>query len=140
MKILIAIVLLLIWGYSYFRFRQKMSYFSVMHDYLSTIAKDNPTRENMLRLSGACIMIQHYKDALELYQKILSEYPTPIDKDKIDANIAFCNNPVPGVHKPKNFNKSWWHNFVLVRLGKKRYSFLTQEDYTATEALIRIAK
>ena len=140
MATLILIILLVIWGHSYFRFRQKMSFFSVMHDYLYTITKENPTRENMLRLSGACIMIQHYKDALEIYEKVLADYPTSIDRDKIETNIAFCKNPVPGVNNPKNFNKSWLHNFVLIRLGKRRYSFLTQEEFTATEALIRMSK
>ena len=139
MVVLLALIILLVWGYSYFRFRQKMSFFSMMHDYLYTATKENPTQDMLLRLSGACIMIQHYKDAYEIYEEVLSKYPHHPDTDKIEINKAFCMSPVPGAHGPKNYNKSWRHNFVLVRLGRQRYNFLTQEDFNATEALMRIS-
>lgn len=137
MVILILIILLFLWGYSYMKFRSKMKFYSVMYSYLREEAKEAPSPENMLRLSGACLVLQRYKEAYNIYEQLLPIYS---DREKIETNIKFCSNPIPGIHQPKNINQSWWHNFLLVRFGKKRYTFLTQEDHIKTEALMRLSR
>lgn len=132
---LILIIIFLLWGYSYIRFRRKMKYYTVMYNFLKEEVEDVPRPMNKLRLSGACLMLQRYKEAYEIYEQLLPIYP---DREKLETNMAFCSNPLPWVNKIKNYNKSWLHDFFLVRFGKKRYSFLTQEDDVITEALMRL--
>lgn len=91
----------------------------------------------MLRLSSAFIEIQHYKDAYELYEILMKTNLPNIDKGKLKENMDFCNKPIPGCSKLKNHNGSFWHNFILVRLGKRRFNYLTEEDFLQTNSIIR---
>lgn len=100
-------------------------------------ANTTPSVEILLRLSSAFIEIQHYKDACEILEDVAAEYPNHFQMDKIAANIKFCKNPCPGVKTLKNFNESWLHNFVLVRLGNRRFNFLSDDDLLEVNSLIR---
>lgn len=136
------LVLFLIWLYSYFRFRRKYKYFLVMAEYLKhelLINNGNVyiVSDVMLRLSSAFIAIQHYKDACDIYEKLIKmDFPN-INKHKLQENIEFCKNPFPGSSGIKNHNCSFWHNFILVRFGKRRFNFLTEADYLNTNSIMR---
>lgn len=139
---IILIVLFLIWVYSYFKFRRKYKYFLVMTEYLKhelLLNQGNVYSASnvMLRLSSAFIEIQHYKDAYEVYETLMKTDLPNIDKSKLKENMDFCNNPFPGSNGLKNHNGSFWHNFILVRLGKRRFNFLTEEDFLQTNSIMR---
>lgn len=140
MAIIVIIIILALWAWSYFKFKQKMQYFSVMSLYLQKVVDDNPSPDNWMRLSYALCEIQRYRDAYGILQKLISDYPLHPNKEQMRLNLEFCKNPVPGINNPKNFNQSWWHNFLLVRFGKRRYNFLTEEDYLRTNSIMRQMK
>ena len=134
---IIFLILLGLWIWSYVKFKRKMKYFTVMTDYLQKVVDNDPNPENALRLSGALIEIQHYKDAFFILDGLIRQYPYHQNIEQMKINLEFCKNPVPGTHQPKNFNHSWWHNFLLVRLGRRRYNFLSEEDYLRTNSIMR---
>lgn len=139
---IVIILLFAIWCYSYIKFRRKQKYFSVMVVYLSQELQRSPSQQDtanlLLRLSSAFIEIQHYKDAYDIYEQLLRpNLYTGEMKERIVMNKDFCSNPFPGSKGPKNHNHSYWHNFILVRLGKRRYNFLTENDYLMTNSIIR---
>lgn len=134
---ILLIFIALMWIWSYVKFRRKMKYFTMMAAYLQSVVSSNPSLYNRLRFSSALIETQQYKEAYNIYTQLLKEGMNIPNKEQILLNIEFCKNPVPGVSSPKNFNFSWWHNFVLVRLGKRRYNFLTEEDYLKTNSILR---
>ena len=141
MEILTALiplaVLLALWGFSYKKFSSKMEYFSVMVAMLRQKAKDASSADVLLRLSSALIAIQHYKDAYNIYSRLLKEGYSGVQMDKVRQNIRFCMNPVKGVNAPKNFIHCYRHHLVLVVLGKQRHDFLTEKDHAKTCAVLK---
>lgn len=137
---LILLVAFLIWLYNYIRFCRDYKYFKVMVDYLSEKAMHSQGQEQYrtsLSLSSALIKVQHYSDAYRVLEAVLSDYPSLPDRDKILMNMDFCKHPVPGVHKLKNYNHSYWHKFVLTRFGRRRFNFLTEDDLLKTNSILR---
>ena len=137
MGILITILIVAFWIYNYFKFRRMNSYYKVMVSYLIMEVQNAPSRDLMLRLSSALIHIQHYRDAYEILIKLSNGCASLDEEQKIRANMEFCKNPVTGLSEAKNLNHSYWHNFLLVRLGKRRYDFLTEQDYLMTNSIQR---
>lgn len=137
MKTLILFLIIVYWLYSYVKFRRMNSYYKLMVDYLTMEVKRFPNRDNLLRLSSALIHIQQYRDAYEILVQLDNEGVNSDEGQKIRANIEFCKSPVPGICNPKNLNHSYWHNFLLVRLGNIRYNFITDEDYLITNSIQR---
>ena len=137
MTIIIIVVILVMWIWSFIKFKRKMKYFSVMNAYLQEVVQSSPTPENFMRLAGSFIEIQHYKDAYDIIDGLLSKCKFHPNMEQLRITQEFCKNPVPGTNKPKNFNQSWLHNFLLVRLGKRRYNFLTADDYLKTNSIMR---
>ncbi|MCR5456061.1 MAG: hypothetical protein K6F33_13840 [Bacteroidales bacterium] len=137
MKFIIIGIIVLLFVRSFVNFKRRMKYFGVAAAYLQTRAGEYPTASTLLSLSAALIEIQHYKDACEILEGVAAEYPNHPQLDKIEANVAFCKHPCPGVNTLKNFNENWFHNFVLVRLGNRRFNFLSEDDLLAVNSLIR---
>lgn len=137
MEILITILIVAFWIYNYIKFRRMNNYYKIMVGYLTMEAQNAPNRDIMLRLSAALIHIQHYRDAYEILVKLSNGCISTDEEQKIRANIEFCKNPVPGLSEAKNLNHSYWHNFLLVRLGKRRYEFLKEQDYLMTNSIQR---
>lgn len=137
---LIILLAFIIWLYNYVRFCRDYKYFQVMVNYLNDKIKhsqDADAYTSLLSLSSALMKIQHYDDAYNILHLVLLKYPNTPDKDKILMNMDFCKNPIPCVHKLKNYNHSYWHKFVLTRLGKKRYYFITEQDLLKTNSILR---
>ncbi len=137
MKYLLIIILAVIWIWSYMKFKRKMRYFSVMTASLKSQVSSLPTPDLKLRLASALTEIQHYKDAYDIYSELLSSGSFFPNRVEVKENMAFCKSPVPGINAPKNIKFGWWHNFILIRLGRRRYNFLTEEDYLKTNSIIR---
>ena len=137
MKYILIIVLAVMWLWSYIKFRRKMKYFSVMVGYLIRQVEIMPRPDVKLRLACALTEIQKYKDAYDIYSELLSTGNYIPNRDQAKVNMEFCSSPIPGINSPKNLRWSWWHNFVLFRLGRRRYNFLTEEDYLATNSILR---
>ena len=137
MKYIIIGIIIVLFVISFVRFKQKMKYFGVVVAFLQQKASVFPSVEVMLSLSSALIEIQRYKDACDILESVASEYPNHPQMDKVNANIMFCKNPCPGVNSLKNFNESWLHNFILVRLGNRRFNFLTEDDLLSVNSFIR---
>jgi hypothetical protein len=137
MKFVIIGIIIFLFVRSFIKFKQKMKYFGVAVALLQQKASIFPSVEIMLSLSSALIEIQHYKDACDILESVASEYPNHPQMDKVNANIKFCKNPCPGVNTLKNFNESWLHNFVLVRLGNRRFNFLSESDMLDVNSTIR---
>ena len=135
---IIFILLFVVWCYSFYKFKKRMKYFTIMTSILIEQVRLNPNYMNRLRLSSALIEIQRYKDAYNILLEV-QRGPTigGINPDYLKMNIAFCENPIPSVNTPTNFNQSYWHNFILVRLGKRRCSFLMEDDYLLTNSILR---
>lgn len=137
MTIFLIIIILVFWAFNYVKFRRKNRYFNLMVGYLLHEVQLFPNWKTKLRLSSALIEIQHYKDAYQVLCDVAANNPDASDIDKIRQNITFCLHPIPGVSHPKNYNHSYWHNFILVRLGGRRYNFLEQEDFLRTNSIQR---
>ena len=137
MKVLILFLIIAYWLYNYVKFRRMNNYYKLMVAYLTMEVNKSPNIDNKLRLSSALIHIQQYRDAYEILVQLYNDGVNSVEGQKIRANIDFCKSPVPGICNPKNLNHSYWHNFLLVRLGKKRYEFITDEDYLRTNSIQR---
>lgn len=139
MKTILIIVLVILWVRSYIKFHKRQSYFNSVVECLL----NNPRAKNLpnyqLRLGSAYMEAQCYRSAYECFDryKHSSEYVPSLMAETVEANMAFCKNPIPWMHDPKDLTGSWWHNFLLVRFGKRRRSMLTEEDLLMTNSWIR---
>lgn len=142
MVIFIVIVMLVVWFFSYLGFKHDMAFFTVMVSYLTEQVRLRPHDIDLrLRLSSALIQLQRYEDAHSIlintyFKNLLVNVSAEDVSDKIRKNISFCKNPVPGVNYLKNYDQSYWHNFMLKRFGRARFNFLTEEDIVKTEAIM----
>lgn len=145
MGIIIVSLLVAIWIYSYVSFKKRINYFYHVSEYLNNLYQIEKDDFTLLRLACAYMETQRYKDAYECYQKVNWNQISPFDKMKysflpeetLSMNIHFCEHPVPGVSYPKNFHKSWLHNFVLARLGNRRIHLIIEEDFIHTDELLQ---
>lgn len=121
----LLIIIALMWAYSFFRFRQKMDLAYKALEYLNH--KQQNSYVSPLLLGTVQMDAQLYKDAYDSFSRAMTEFPQ--NKLYLEANLKFCRKPhtfAPA--SPKNYNKSWLHNFILVRFGYRRVPFMSQED------------
>lgn len=137
MVYILLFIILAVFIRSYLRFRGKMKYFTAMTYLLQQQLLLNSTPEVLLSLSSALIEIQKYKDAWTVYNQLLKNGYSGNFRNHIQQNMEFCKHPIPGINVQKNFNGSYWMNFLLIRLGNRRYSFLTEQDHLMTQAFFR---
>ena len=126
------VILFVLWIYSYVRFRKRYSYFMNMVQYLEyklNHAEDIEKGWVMVRLACAHQEVQHYKTAYTLYEQALQLRLVNVDSRHIYGNMKFCMNPVPDISRLQDFHCSYWHHFILLRLGGRRMNFLTDDDF-----------
>ena len=143
MNWIIFAILFILWLFSYVRFKRQMRYYDLLQIYLvKKSSEDSLSDVTYLELATVLTMRQRYKDAYELYKYILLKFPyiSEMAKDRCRLNMEFCRCPFVGIHGPKNFNSSWFHNFILLRLGKRRYNFLTEDTILAVNSISRNAQ
>lgn len=127
MKIFIAIIAAL-WIYSMWKFRNEQKYFSRILRYYEMKHQQNPDDIAIsMGLASAFMKTQQYAKAFNIYRQLeergVGNYPA--FGESLKYNMEFCRKPIPGCNGPKNFNRSWWHNFKLVRLGARhRFDFM----------------
>ena len=134
---ILLIIVAGMWIWSFVKFRKKVTYFSAMTAMLKRNITPYSDSSSKLRLASALTEIQQYKDASEIYEELLSSGAFVPNRAEIMTNLEFCKSPIPGIKEAKNINYSWWHNFILLRLGRKRFNFLTEEDYLNTNSFLR---
>lgn len=140
MSTIIIIALIAWWLHSYIKFRRRYSYFVNMVSYLEYKLQNSKEIERgwvIARLACAYQEIQKYETAYKLYETALQCKLINIQPEYIRINMNFCANPVPGVSKPKDFNCSYLHHFILLRLGGRRMSFLYDEDFLQVNQILR---
>jgi hypothetical protein len=139
MMLFIVVVLLVLWTRSYLKFRHQQSNSEYFLDCMLNNPKAKVGKNYLLRLGCAFMEAQRYESAYRCFELFRNSYEyDPIGmKDTLDDNMAFCRNPIPWMHGPKDLNGSWWHNFLLVRFGKKRWNMLTEDDYLLANSWIR---
>ena len=138
---LLIFFLVAYWGYNYWKFRRDYRYYTIMAELLKQDIREKPDYVKKMKLSSALIHIQQYASAYELLNEILNSAPYVVnDKNILLMNMEFCKNPIPTLHGPKNLHHSYWHHFVLNRLSKKRYDFLTEDEYLKTNSILRKMK
>lgn len=162
-KIILIIFIFFYWLYFYIQFRKRCSYFSHMVEYLTNRQKHGE-EDLSLHLASALIGIQHFKDASEVLQHVLNTYeahsvnckrviylkemvtnghtapqllPIQYDIDSIMMTLDFCEHPIPGISKANNYCHNYWLNFLIVRIGRRRCNYLTNDDFIMTDALLR---
>lgn len=140
MKYVIIIVLVIMWLVSVYRFSRQYKFFKRVRAYYEYKHRADPDDAVIaMGLASAYMKTQQYRKAYELYCQLkangVGDYPGL--GDSIDINMAFCCKPVPCCSGPKDLKGSWWHNFVLVRLGgRRRYDF-TEMHMLEAEAMMR---
>ena len=137
---LILVIIAVMWAYSMYKFRRKMKYFSSITKFYEMKHAMNPNDVIItLGLASAYMQIQRYRDAYAIYEQLCAKGlgRAPGYGEAIRANMEFCKCPIPGSKGPKNYNKSWWHNFVLVRLGSRHQFHFSEDDILEAESLIR---
>jgi len=95
-----------------------------------------PSPQTECEYASGLMLIQQYKSALGLFEDLKRK---GLDRqfDFLDANMAFCKEPLPWSSAAKNHNGSWWHNFLLVRFGGSRMVSISQETYLEANAMLR---
>ena len=130
MKI-VLFALILLWLYSYWRFTGKRSHMRKLVMVTERRFAQLKTQQSAIDLATAYMNAQRYADAYALYAKILSE--GCVQAEIIRLNMEFCQKPLPWSKGLKNHSQSYWHNFMLVRLGGRRNNLISQEAILALD-------
>lgn len=131
-----VIIVFIYWLWCYYSFRQEYRYYKIVLFVTAEDAKKDPSPKNRLEYASALMLCQHYSDALNIFEELDAEGLSN-NYDFIPLNITFCKKPHPLMSRPKNLNGSYWHNFILVRLGSRRQVYITEETQLKVNAVIR---
>ena len=135
---IVGIILFVMWVYSFFKFKNTMKYYQVLLQCIVNELQEDPSSyQTKLSLATALSLVQRYEDAYKIYSDILNSGSYIPEIDKIKTNMEFCKSPVPGATL-KNYNSSWIHNFLLQRIGKRRYNFIRESDIMKANAYMRM--
>ena len=95
------------------------------------------TEQSALELASAYMQVQRYADAYNVFGSVLMKYLYTPNASDIKTNMDFCQKPLPWPQKLRNHNMSYWHNFMLTRLGRRRKVMLSHDLYIATDNFIQ---
>lgn len=127
------------WLWCYFDFKGLYRYYKMILFVTSEEVRKDPSTEKKLEYASALMLCQRYADALNIFQKLDAE-GFSCKYDFIPLDIAFCKKPHPFMSRPENLNGSYWHNFILVRLGSRRLPYITEETQLKVNAVMRQMK
>lgn len=136
---LVIAILVVLWIWSYIRFRKVYHYNCMLWVILERNYRENPNPHTQSEYASALMLCQQYQSALELFEE-LQRNGSGRQFIFLDANIKFCRKPLPWSKGAKNHNGSWVHNFLFVRFGGRRIVAISQETGLAANAIIRAAK
>ena len=142
---LILFIILCMWLYSYYRFRSKMKYNYKVAEYLEREFAVNKNDYNRLQLACAYMEIQKYESAKKEFEDVNTDdiilspkgKLVKVSQEDIRTNIDFCNKPLPWRYGAKDHRKSWLHNFLLCRFGRRRINYITAETILEVNSIIR---
>ena len=123
MEIIIAFAAVM-WVWSFTKFKKRYKLDSEFLDFLSQRFVLEPGPESQVEYASGLMICQKYNQALALFEDLKERGYSRI-YTFLDDNIAFCKKPHPWSAEGKDFNGSWRHNFLLVRLGKRRQIYIT---------------
>lgn len=130
---LILFLLFLFWLYNYWRFTGKRRYYKAIVIVSENIYSIDKSEKSILNLASAYMQAQRYVDAYNMFNFALSEFPYSINKNAILVNMDFCKKPLPWSSSLRNHNMGYWHNFMLIRFGRRRSLMLSEEAIIATD-------
>jgi hypothetical protein len=134
MKI-ILIVLAVYWMWCYIKFKRDYKRDCVLLEMLKMNYEAGPSTKTKCELASGYMLCQKYAMASKLFYELKNE---GAKLDYLDENIAFCAKPIPGVaNGPKDLQSSYWHNFVLKRLGGRRMVDISSDTYLQANAMLR---
>lgn len=133
---IIALILMVLWLWSYVKFRKKCKMDRMLCAMLEHKYWENPNPVTECEYASGLMLCQQYKSALELFETLKRK---GFDRqfDFLDDNIRFCKKPLPWSSGAKNHNGSWLHNFLLVRFGGRRMVSISQDTYLEANAMLR---
>ena len=135
---IVILVLFVLWLYSYKKFRRRYAIDKMMCAYIHERYQLNPCPKTAIEYASALMQCQLYYSSLILFEEIkkndlFKEYSF------LDANIAFCKNPLPWSRGAINHNNgSWRHNFLLVRFGRARRVAISEETALEFNSMLRM--
>lgn len=134
----IVIILVVMWIFSYVKFRKHYKIDRLMSEFTRQRYQKDPNPQRAVEYASALMQAQQYKSALALFEDIKRQ-AMPGQFPFLDANIAFCNKPIPWVSGAVDHNGgSWWHNFQLARFGGRRQVAISQETGLAFNSMLRM--
>ena len=133
---IIASAIILYWGWCVIKFKKQYRRDLVLLALTEDTARTTPTPVPLIEYAGALMHCQRYSDALVIYEGLDKQGLSKV-YTFIPYNIAFCKKPHPFCNGPKNFNGSYRHNFILMRLGAKRNPAISDETLLKANSIIR---
>lgn len=134
---IVLILILALGAWSFIKFRKRYKMDKMLCEMLGYKFNEFKTPETQMEFACGLMLCQRYADALTLLQD-MEQRGLERQFDFLRTNIAFCKKPLPWSSKIKNYNGSWWHNFLLVRFGGTRKVAISQESYLEANAMLRM--
>lgn len=136
--IVVVLVVILVW--SIYKFYRQFGYEKMVLNLTLDMDPNNPN--TLLEQGSAYINVQRYLDAYYCFERYLDRYQSVSSTDtieKVKLNMDFCKGPLHmGSSTPKNHTFfHYLHHFFLVRIGRKRYVFLSEETHLAAHSRMR---
>lgn len=136
MKLVIVIIIIL-WIVSYVKFRRNYKIHKLLVVFTRELYNQSPSPYTAIEHASALMLAQQYKSALEIFEHYQGPNAT-IAFPFLNDNIAFCKKPLPWTQGARDhINGSWWHNFLLVRLGGRRQVAISNKTALAFNAFLR---
>lgn len=137
----IIIILVVMWLFSYVKFRKRYKMDRMMCEFTRHLYdEDSNNPMTAIEYGSALMQAQQYKSALELFESVKRRvamastlYPF------LDVNIEFCKKSLPWSSGAKDhLGGSWWHNFQLVRFGGRRQVAISEKTGLAFNSMLRM--
>ena len=137
---LVLTILFVLWLISFIKFKRAYKEHKLLLVFYALRYENNTSQSfndklDALRHYGnALILTQQYSKAYEIYgdaMRLIDSQPVLKNTtlgNEIRTNFEFCRSPLPWIKQPMNHNSSWFHNFLLVRFGRRRYMGFTEES------------
>ena len=134
---LVLFLLFLFWLYNYWRFSGKRKYYKAMVSVMEHQFSIHQDEQTCIGLASAYMQAQRYSDAYILFNDVLTKNPYSLNADVIKTNMDFCMKPLPWSKKLRNHSMGYWHNFMLVRFGRRRKIMIPPNAYIETDNFIK---
>ena len=137
---LVLTILFVLWLISFIKFKRAYKEYKLLVIFYKLRYENNTSQffndklDALRHYGNALILAQQYSKAYDIYAEAVRLIETqPVLKNttlgnEIRTNYEFCRSPLPWIKQPMNYNSSWFHNFLLVRFGRRRYMGFSEES------------